>query len=233
MRVDTVELTDRTDFAALTRDVLLGRVGGSRPGDRAPVDWMFRAYTELTGSAYADRLAHGVSVCLTAAEPEVRAQALVFYQVHPDAAGAGRVPDLVAGDRAPFRGVPDPYHPGTDLEWQLLTALAARIGTGDDRAVALARAEALVPGRAAPLIAELADVAPDWVIEHAEEIVRGTPTAGATILIRLQGTGRDLFPLARRIAPLCRGDERLELDITRFVDDVGLRQVILDAFHNP
>jgi hypothetical protein len=33
------------------------------------------------------------------------------------------------------------------------------------------------------------------------------------------------------IAPLCRGDQDFESDITRFIDDPGLRQRILDVFH--
>jgi hypothetical protein len=230
VRVDTVELTDRTNFTGLVHDALLGRVGGGLRSDGAPIDWVFRAHTELAGSVYADRLAQGVSTCLTAPEPGVRAQALVFYQARPDAAGAGRLLDLVAGDRALFRGVPDPYRPDTDLEWQLLSALAARIGAGDERAAALARAEVLVPGRAAPLIAELTDVAPDWVVAHAEQIVRGTPAAGATILIGLQRTDRDLCALARRIGPLCRGDVRFGPDIARFIEDAGLRRTILGAY---
>lgn len=228
--IDGVTLSDQTDFAAFARDVLRGQGGvGSRPSDNQPLDWILRAYRELAGSPHADRLAQGVAACLTAPEPEVRAQALVFFQSNPRAAGGERVRDLVAGDRRLFRGVPDPVHPGTDLDWQLLAALAARIAHGDSRAVDLARAEVVKPGRAAPLIAELASAAPDWVRAHAEDIVRGTPAAGATLLIQLQKAG-DLLALGRRIVPLCHRDPRFELDIGRFIDDVSVRQQLLDLF---
>lgn len=157
-------------------------------------------------STYADRLAQGVADCLTAPELEVRAQALVFFQSKPRAAGGELVRDLVVGDRRLFHGVPDPVHPGTDLDWQLLAALAVRTAIGDAQAIDLARHEALQPGRAAPLIAELVDADRDWVVANAEAIVRGTPAAGATLLIQLQAAVPDVMALGRRIVPLCHGD---------------------------
>lgn len=230
-KVDTVTFSDATVFGALVHDVLRGQGGvGALPSDHLPLDWVTRAYAELAGSPYADRLAEGVAACLTAPEPEVRGQALVFFQSHPRAAGGERVRELVAGDRALFRGVPDPIHPGTDLDWQLLAALAARVAIGDRRALDLARDEALRPGRAVPLVAELASAAPDWVVANAEAIVRGTPEAGATLLIQLQGT-TDLVALGRRIVGLCHGDPRFELDVPRFIDDEAVRQQLLDLFH--
>jgi hypothetical protein len=229
--IDGVSLTDQTDFAAFARDVLRGGGGvGSRRGDSQLLDWIFRAYEELAGSPYADRLAQGVADCLTAPEPEVRAQALVFFQSKPRAAGGERIRDLVAGDRRLFRGVPDPVHPGTDLDWQLLAALAARTAIGDAKAVDLARREAVQPGRAAPLIAELAGADRDWVVANAEAIVRGTPAAGATLLIQIQAAVPDVMALGRRIVPLCHGDPRFELDIPRFIDDPTVRQQLLDLF---
>lgn len=228
VRVDSVALTGATDFAALAREVLLGGGGaGSLRADAAPVDWVFRAYRELAGTPYRDRLARGVAACLTAAEPEVRAQALVFVQAEPKAAGAGRVVELVAGDRAQFAGVPDPLHPGVDLEWQLLAALAGHLDRAD--AFRLACAEVVRPGRAGPLVAALSATAPDWVVAHAEEIVRGTAAAGLTILIALQGR-HDVADLGRRIAPLCRPDPRFETDAARFIDDAATRQAILAAY---
>lgn len=230
--IDGVTLTDQTDFAALARDVLRGGgAGGARRGDSQPLDWILRAYQELASSPYAERLAHGVASCLNAPEPAVRSQALVFFQGNPRAAGGERVRDLVAGDRRLFRGVPDPVHPGTDLEWQLLAALAARVALGDARSIDLARAEALQPGRAAPLVAELANADRDWVVTNAEAIVRGTPAAGATLLIQLQATVPDFLALAHRIVPWCHGDRRFELDVSRFIDDPSVRQQLLELFH--
>lgn len=229
--IDNVTLTERTDFPAFVRDVLLGGGGvGSLRSDSEPLDWVFRAYKALAGSPYAGRLARGVAACLTAPEPEVRAQALVFFQTHPDAEGGERVCELVAGDRRLFRGVTNPMHPRSDLDRQLLTALAARVALGDPKALDLARAEVLESGRAGPLIGELATAAPDWLASHAEDIVRATPSSGSTMLIHLQKVVPDLVALGRRIAPLCQGDPRFELDIPRFIDDRATAQALLDLF---
>jgi hypothetical protein len=126
-RVDNVTLTATTDFAALVRAVLLGGGGvGSLPSDCFPVDWVFRVYRELHGTAFAELLSRGVAACLTAPEPDVRAQALIFFQSQPEAAGGERVDDLLAGDRALFAGVTAPMFPGADLEWHLRAASTAR-----------------------------------------------------------------------------------------------------------
>ena len=233
--VDDVSLTDATDFDRLALDALRGGGQfGSRRGDNFPVDWIFRAYDELKArsSPFADRPAAGVAACLTAPEPEVRAQALVFFQRHPRAAGGERVVDLVAGDRELFAGVPDPVYPCTDLFWQLLAALAARLASGDERALERAQSEVLRPGDALPLVAELAAAAPAWAFAHAESIAQGTPAAGASLLIQLQNSGRDVVALAERIADWCQADPRFELDISRFIDNPAMRREILLKFHS-
>jgi hypothetical protein len=238
VRVDTVTFTDATDFDALAHQVLRGDGGfGAYPSDNAPVDWVFRAYDQVLGTPFAGRLSAGVAACLTCAEPEVRAQALLFFQTWPHAAGCERILDLLTGDRRLFAGIPDPLHTGVDLEWQLLAALAAGLGRAglgraDQRAAELARAEALRPGKAQPVIGALASTAPDWVLAHAEDIVRATAEAGITILITLQDGGRDLVRHAARIAPLCRRDPRFEDYVSRFIDDPATRQAILDTFRS-
>jgi hypothetical protein len=233
VQVDRTTLTGETDFAALALDVLSGGGSyGSYPSDSYPLDWVFRACQELHGTPWVDRLSGGVAACLTARSELVRAQALVFFQSRPGAVGGERIAELVAGDRTLFAGVPDPIHPAVDLDWQLLATLAARVSIGDARATGLACAEALRPGKAEPVVGALCTAVPGWVSAHAEQIVRATPGAGATILISPPVTGPELLALARRIAPLCRADPRFETDVTRFVDDPELRQAILAAYHS-
>jgi hypothetical protein len=122
--VDTEVLTERTDFADLAHRALLGTAGGALRSDCFPVDWVFRAYHEVAGTRYADLLAYGVAACLTAPEPEVRAQALIFFGAEPAAAGGERLAAVAAANRDLFAGVPDPMQPGGDLEQRLLSVLA-------------------------------------------------------------------------------------------------------------
>ena len=84
--IDGIELTEGTDFADLAHRALTGTVGGALRSDCFPLDWVLRVYSELAGSPYAEMLAHGVAACLTAAEPEVREQARIFFEAHPGAA---------------------------------------------------------------------------------------------------------------------------------------------------
>jgi hypothetical protein len=233
VHVDNVTLDDTTDFDAFVHDVLRGGGGvGSSRSDNAPLDWIFRAYEQLRDTPYADRMSRGVAACLDASDPDVQTQALVFFQSQPRAVGGERIDDLVAGDRARFAGVADPMHPSVDLEWQLLVALGARLRGGGARTLGLARTEALKPGKAHPFIGALTAAAPDWVVEHAEDIVRGTPAAGIPILVKLQALKRDLAAVGRRIAPLCHGDPQFESYVTRLIDAPGTRQILLDAFRS-
>lgn len=136
--VGNVTLTEHTDFAELVRKNLAGAGGlGSLRSDNFPLDVILRVHAELAGSPYAQLLERGVAACLTDPDPFVRAQALTFFQVHPCTAADERVDQLLAGDRRLFRGVPDPVHPGTDLEQQLLALLGPRVAAGDPAAVAL------------------------------------------------------------------------------------------------
>ena len=229
-----MELDPGTDFFELAQDNLRGHGGlGSLRGDCFPVDVIFRAYDEL-GAGQAALLARGVGRCLTSDHPDVRSQALAFDRRHPLADGGERVTELAAGDRSLFAGVPDFLSPGSDMEFLLLDTLAARAHAGDGPALACAlscgKSDALLPGRAGPLLGVLLEADPDWVIEHVEAIVRGTPSAGATILIRLQGR-YDVAALGRRIAPWCHADQRFVLDIGRMIDDLTAREQILAAFH--
>jgi len=233
VQVDVVTFAEETDAARVARDAMAGDGGfGSFPSDNAPVDWVFRAYAELAGTPYADRLARGVAVCLSDPDPLIRAQALIFFRSKPLAAGGERLVELAAGDRAGFAGVPDPLSPSVDLEWQLLGALGARLARrgGDDAGLAVAQAEVLRAGKARPVVSGLFDAAPEWVISHAESIVHGTPRAGITLLAAVQRSGADVVEFGRRIAPLCRGDDQFERYLPRVVDDPAARRAILEAF---
>jgi hypothetical protein len=229
--IDGATLTEQTDFAALVREVLLdrGEIGMTNGEDR-PQRRLERVLAQLAGSPYEERLSRGIAACLTAPEPEAQSQALIFFQNHPTAPGSERIIELVTTELARFRGIADPVHPGVDLAWQLLYALAIQVSRGDRRAAELARAAALRPGDAAPVVAQLVTAVPDWVLAHAEQIVRGTPSAGSTLLIQLQNSGRDLAQLAEQVARLSRGDTDFESDIADGIDDPALRQRILGAF---
>jgi hypothetical protein len=232
VRVDTVTFTDELDVERVALEVLSGHGGyGSLPNDRAPIEWIFRALPELAGTPYADRLCRAVAACLTDPDPFVRGQALLFFDVRPLAAGGERITELAGGDLTLFTGVPDEVGTAGDLERRLFAALGSRLAhVADDAAVEIARAEALRPGRAAPVIGGLFDRDQAWVTGHADAIVRGTPSTGVGLLIAVQRAGSPgLAEFGRRIAPLCHDDPDFERDVNRWIDDPAARRAILDA----
>jgi predicted DNA-binding WGR domain protein len=189
---------ERTDFAAIAHDNLHGGGGlGGLPADCSPLDAVVRFYDDLRGTPHADRLSEGISACMTDPNPYVRFQALIFFENHPEAAGAARVEEIVTGDRSLFDGV---MEQGYDLGFSLRRALGARARIGITHAVDLAKIEILRPGMASGVIAGLSVHEPDWMIQHAEEIVRATPTVLGTLLYRVHAVGRDVGEVGERLA---------------------------------
>jgi hypothetical protein len=226
-----ITFTDSTDYAELARRALKDWAFGAMRWDVSALNGVERVLDLLRETPHAQRLVEGIAACLTDPDPLVRSEALTFFSSHPRAAGAERIVDLVAGDRALFAGVPDPMRASGTLEDELLRGLAARLVHGDPRALEVARAAVLRPGEAAPLMGALTKVDRDWVLARAEEIVRRTPAAGLPLLLQLQRDNAEITALGRQLAPLCRSDQSFEEYINRFIDDRPAREAILGAFH--
>jgi hypothetical protein len=205
---------------AAVRDALVGGAGfGSLPGDQAPLDGVVRAFESLVGER-AEELSRGVAACLADDDAGVRAQALLFFERFPAAAGAEAL-TMVRHDL--YTGVANPFMPGNDLEWQLLRSIGARALLRDPAALALAR-DAALDGRAQPLIAALAAADPAWVVAHAVEIVRNSPDAAAALLINLQGKA-DVGAIGEAVAPLAGREFRGAIDT--FIEDEAVKRRIL------
>jgi hypothetical protein len=227
-----ITFSETTDYVDLAHAALRDWGLGYAPWDASPLSAVDRVLAMLRDTPWADRLTEGIAACLTAPEPIVRSDALVFFQSSPRAAGGERIVDLVAGDRALFVDIPDPNHPGVTLEHELIVALGARLELGEARALELARAEVMRPGKALPIIGALTGVDAGWVVPRAEQIVRRNPQAGLPMLLRLDRQGHAITQLGRRLAPLGRSDPGFESGLTRFLDDVAVRDAILDSFHD-
>lgn len=233
LAIEGATFTDTTDFAAFAREVLRGGGGvASRPDDSLPVDWMYRVYPRLrdAGSPYADRLSEGIAANLDAPEPFVRFQATIFFEEHPRAMGGERIEAIVAGDRRLFAGVRVPSDARVDLEWHLLRALGARAYAGQGGALDLARAEALRPGKAQPLVAHIVGADGDFAARNAEAIVRGSPDALGPLLYQLGKTRRDVAGVGERLARLGVVEpSRFAAAVEDNVSDPAARRRILAA----
>jgi len=228
LEFDGVTFDVATDFTALARKALLWQLGGSLPTDLDPLDWVERAYESLEGTPFRDRFSIGVADCLSDTDAFVRYQALLFFAQFPFDAGAERILDLAAGDRAGFRGVPRPSG-SADLEWSLLNAVASRIAKNDPRAIAIGKKEALSQGQSEALMAALTIAVPEWVVEHAEDIVRLRPQAGFPMLYNLDGKRFDVAAFGIRIARYAALDPGFREYVERLIDDVEIKRRILSA----
>ncbi|MDB4971531.1 MAG: hypothetical protein JWN44_7220 [Myxococcales bacterium] len=229
IQIDTdVSVDASTDFADLARRALRGEAGIALQSDQAPLDWLERAYERLRPTpALAASLSRAVAGCLTDPAAKLRAQALMFFEKHPDAAGHDLVLAAAKQHRPLFRGIPNPFQDSVPLEWQLFRTLGALALKGDADALALAYAEALRPtGQGGALIAALTRLDPNWVAVHAEEIVKADPTTAGPLLINLQGSPIDVGDVGERIAPLVV-DEPMFRSLAEMIDDTTTRRRIL------
>ena len=228
--IDSVTLSDDTDFVDLAKRSVLGQVGGGLPSDSSPLDWLWRAFPLIQQTAYADQFSEGIAACLTDADPVVRAGSLTFFGQFPAAKGARRVLELARGDRSRFDGIPDPTSPGYDLGWLLSRAIGALASVNEEEALEVARADALTPGKAGPVMAALTSADPLWVASHAEEIVKGTPSAAITILYNLQESAVvNVGDVGERIAPFAAMDPKFRARLETMIDDAPTKARIVAA----
>jgi hypothetical protein len=232
LEFDGITFDDATDFTDLARKAVLWKLGGSLPSDDDAMCWVERAYKAIEGTPWHDRFAEGMAACLADSDRIVRSQALSFFSQFPEARGGERIVELALGDRAGFAGVPGLTEQGGDLEWKLLHAVSARIAIGDTRAIELGKKEALA-GRAEPIIASLTGADPQWVIEHAEQIVKSRPATGITILFNLERAGYNIADLGVRIANDIVRDPNFNDHFYRFIDDRQTKERILSAIADP
>jgi hypothetical protein len=195
---------------------------------QSPLDAVVRTYRRQTGAA-ADRFSRGVAACLTNDDPGVRAQALLFFEAFPEAAGAELLVRLPSTRRHLFAGVPNPFAPSLDLEWQLLRSIGARILRRDPDALAVGYAAAVDPGRAQPLIAALTLTDPDWVVAHAEEIIAANPRVASTVLNCLQRSCHDVGSVGARIARLAARDPKFQECVELLILEDAVRRRIFAA----
>lgn len=230
LRIDaSTTLDDETDFAELVRRRLSGHATFSRD-DVTPLEPFERFYRAAEQSPYAAPITRAVGDCLTDTDPLVRGMAALFFQRFPTVDGAERVEETLRQARALYAGVPRPWDPSSDLERELLRALAARVREGVASARAAAYVEVLMPGNALPIVGALAERDPTWVATHAEEIVKGTPTAGTALLNALQHTAVDVGDVGVRVAATASShDPTFAERISQWIEDVDARKRILNA----
>lgn len=205
LSVDGVTFSEETDFVGFVGDLLSGRVstGVNVWQDRFNLSALLRIHDLLERGPLAASLQRGVIACLDDPEPLVRVQALAFLSEHLPGGEAevDRVLDVLGSRPELFTGIPHPMHAGRELEWEALR-LVGRLAAQSPRALDRAQAESLRPGKAPALLADLVAIDPEWVVVHAEALVRASPTTFTPLLMLLKKHGQNVTELCEHLAPL-------------------------------
>lgn len=202
-----LRVADEADLFALFTAALQGSLPATCAQDTAS-DGIYpaRLFTRLTNSPLQQRMARCADQLLAAADIQTRANVLQFYIRTDDAQGRALVLQLF--EQSPELLGLQPCRVTalyacttlTDLAWLLLRSQKPASPTAQE----LARREALKPHHARlQLYLYLEELDASWLLEHAEEIVVGSPEQAAELLQRIGWLGKarrqDLNPLFTRI----------------------------------
>jgi hypothetical protein len=184
------ERVEAGNITELTQRSLAGWIpAGARPHDRERATWTIRLYVRLRGTLAGDAVAQAVAESLEDPQPRVRAMALNFIAFVREPIVMRKVLELLQGDRALFAGVPDEVTTKSrdktleDSLWRVAYTLVEKV----ESARALARREAVTPGRARPVVfSVLANRDAEWFVDHLGEVVHANPSMGDAILYSLE-----------------------------------------------
>jgi hypothetical protein len=164
----------------------------------------------------------------------VRSEAIRFFQTERRADDEGALRWALEQRPELFDGVEDPI-PGapSDMRMELARAIAiAPQRISAPGAIALLRAEALRPEGGGGVVAGLLFGDRVWVMEHAEEIVRATPSSYTTLLIHLALGPDDVPAFVSRMRSVVADDVAAAIVQERFATREDLLQSclrVLDA----
>lgn len=184
--VDGVDVGPDTDVVALLRRQLVAADVWTRPQDQGPQDGVWRAMSAAAGTPVENRLVDALQTLMVDDDTDVRGQAIGLAEHYASQLEPTRLlalltehPDLFEGVRSSGSSPEDP-----DLAWGLLRVMAA--SPSSDQAVRdRIRTAATDPQHGTRVLAGLARHDPDWVAEHAPELVQGERGRAAILLFNL------------------------------------------------
>lgn len=208
--IDGYTVMDASDARELAAVALDGGLG-ALPTDGGPFEGIRRAWQAIEGTVFARPFAEQMAEGLN--DSSRRGAALFFFGCAPKAPGGDTLMELArAGRSGEVTLQPAEIN-------SALNALGQRVMAGDDAARGFLRQAALGPASPEPYIAALSYADPDWVIEHAVQIVEGHPEVGLPLIYNLQEAGRDPVPTGIAIAPIVKGSAAFRKNLPRFIDD--------------
>lgn len=178
--VDGRLLETAEDVEEFVEEILAGAWKKSHPN---PVQYGFpgfllwRLYALVRETELGEKVSHRVLEALTDERPAVRAVAIAFFKVFPDAPGADRLAEIYKLNAKCFTGIPNPFSDQQDLDLHFELALQARTArTYDPAALTIIRenmvGDAPLNGERFHLLQEIDRV---WLEDHRDEVLTAVP----------------------------------------------------------
>jgi|GEM_PF-4571157 len=138
-----VKLNSEEDVTTFTQRILAGAWTSSEPNpshNGYPGFLLWRVYSLVKDAGCAELVSDLVLEALTDSSPLVRAVAIAFFKVFPDAPGAERLVSIFRNHYELFHGIPDPVLNHADLDIHFEMALQNRFrATGDRESLSIVR----------------------------------------------------------------------------------------------
>jgi hypothetical protein len=182
--INGVRVGPSTDLGALLRQQLLdGSVLAGRYDD-SPEPGIWSLFAAANGTALEPRLIEAVLHLLTDPDPRVRAGAVGLAQAYAEKFQASDLLRTLASNPKMFEDVSG-VNEDPDLAWGLLRAIAGSSNWTPEVVTRLRSAVIEFPNGSA-VLAGLVSHDPDWVIEHAPEVIGDQLSRARIVLFRLK-----------------------------------------------
>lgn len=191
--VDGKEFGPSADFSGILRSQLLAMSGLTEKHDLGPEAGIRRLFEAARGTKLEIPLVNAVMKILVDPDPDLRTGAIRIMKQYPDRFDPRSVIEILDAHHDLFEGVKPTKGDDPDLAWGILRAIAGH-PTQDPAVLGPLRRAALDPEKGTMILGGLSIDDPDWVVEHAAQLVSGDSTRAAAILINLdQPADRDRF----------------------------------------
>jgi hypothetical protein len=182
--VNGKEFRPSADFPSILRSQLRAMSGLTEKYDLGPEAGIRRLFEAARGTDIEGPLTTAVMQILIDPDPELRTGAVRIMKQYPDRFDPRRVIQILDGNRDLFQGVKPTKGDDPDLAWGILRAVSGH-PSHDPAVIDPLRKAALDPEKGSMILGGLSIDDPEWVVDHAVELVAGDSIRAAAILINL------------------------------------------------
>lgn len=182
--VNGVQIGPQSDLVNLFRRALKGEAVFPSRTAFGPEDGVTSVVEATRGTPLEPRVRDAILSLLVDSDARVRAGAVMAIETFPRVFDGPVLLQILDEKPGLFRGVPAIARGFTDIYWELLRAIA---GTGSQSPIVLERLRSSVtdPTNGHWVVAGLTRADPDWVLDHATNVVAAQPSRVNAVLANL------------------------------------------------